>query len=179
MTGRGYLEQTDWSGNGDGNIDTNSPAGELKLKKVLGHYVLFGILTSSIFDTGTSSNFNNIVWTPTDQPPQTGVDSVKFQLATSPDNTATTTWQYLGPDGTSGTYYTISNNNINSLHNGDRYFRYKVFLSTEADNKTPNVASIAVTYTQIVFHQVKRCLVVFHRVIMICFWKKWLSNQDI
>lgn len=147
VTGRGYLEQTDWSGNGDGNIDTNSPAGELKLKKVLGHYVLFGILTSSIFDTGTSSNFNNIVWTPTDQPPQTGVDSVKFQLATSPDNTATTTWQYLGPDGTSGTYYTISNNNINSLHNGDRYFRYKVFLSTEADNKTPNVASIAVTYT--------------------------------
>lgn len=147
VTGRGYLEQTEWTGNGDGNIDTDSPAGELKLKKVLGHYVLFGTLTSSIFDTGTSSNFNNIVWTPTDQPPQTGVDSVKFQLATSPDNTATTTWQYLGPDGTSGTYYTISNNNINSLHNGDRYFRYKIFLSTEVDNKTPNIASIAVTYT--------------------------------
>lgn len=161
VTGQGYLEQTDWSGgsgqtnftdptkywSNDGNVETNSPAGELKLIKVLGSYVLSGILASSIFDTGTSSNFNNIVWTPTDQPPQTGVESIKFQLATSPNNTATTTWQYLGPDGTSGTYYTISNNNINTIHNGDRYFRYKIFLSTEVDNKTPNIASIAVTYT--------------------------------
>jgi len=161
VTGRGYLEQTDWSGGGgqadftdpskywneDGNIDVNSPAGELKLVKVLGNYVSSGVLTSSIFDTGTSSNFSNIIWIPTSQPPQTGADSVKFQLATSPDNTATTTWQYLGPDGTSGTYYSVSNNNINSVHNGDRYFRYKIFLSTEASNKTPNVASVAVTYT--------------------------------
>ena len=161
ITGMGYLEQTDWSGgagqsdftdqtkywSSDGNIDTNSPAGELKLLKVLGSYVSSGVLTSSIFDTGTSSNFSSIVWTPTDQPPQSGTDSVKFQLATSGDSTATTTWQYLGSDGTGATYYTLSDNNINSVHNGDRYFRYKVFLSSAADNKTPNVASIAVTYT--------------------------------
>ena len=161
VTGMGYLEQTDWSGgagqsdftdqtkywSSDGNIDTNSPAGELKLLKVLGSYVSSGVLTSSIFDTGTSSNFSSIVWTPTDQPPQSGTDSVKFQLATSGDSTATTTWQYLGSDGTGATYYTLSDNNINSVHNGDRYFRYKVFLSSAADNKTPNVASIAVTYT--------------------------------
>ena len=148
LTGQGYLEQSDWSGNGDdGNIDTSSPAGELRLKKVLGSYVSSGTLTSSIFDTGTSSNFNNIIWAPTDQPPQTGVDNVKFQLATSPDNTASTTWQYFGPDGTPGTYYTVSNNNINTIHNGDRYFRYKVFLHTDVSNKTPNIASIAVTYT--------------------------------
>lgn len=161
ITGMGYLEQTDWSGgagqsdftdqtkywSSDGNIDTNSPAGELKLLKVLGSYVSSGVLTSSIFDTGTSSNFSSIVWTPTDQPPQSGTDSVKFQLATSGDSTATTTWQYLGSDGTGATYYTLSDNNINPVHNGDRYFRYKVFLSSAADNKTPNVASIAVTYT--------------------------------
>ena len=44
VTGRGYLEQTDWSGNGDGNIDTNSPAGELKLKKYLDTMYCLGYL---------------------------------------------------------------------------------------------------------------------------------------
>jgi hypothetical protein len=161
ITGRGYLEQTDWSGgtgqadftdpakywSDDGNIDTASPAGELKLAKVLGSYVSSGTLTSSVFDTGTSSNFSNIIWDPTDQPPQAGADSVRFQFATSPDNEATTTWQYLGPDGTAGTFYTVSDNNINPIHNGNRYFRYKIFLRTIANNKTPNIASVAVTYT--------------------------------
>src|SRR3989344_1625601 len=161
VTGRGYLEQTDWSGGAgqsnfadesrywsdDGNIDTSSPAGELKLIKNLGHYVFSGILTSSIFDTGTSSNFSNIVWSPTDQPPQSGSDSVKLQFATALENTAETVWTYLGSDGTAGTFYTTSNNNINAVHSGDRYFRYKIFLSTLVDNKTPNVASVAATYT--------------------------------
>ena len=56
-------------------------------------------------------------------------------------------WTYLGSDGTAGTFYTTSNNNINAVHSGDRYFRYKIFLSTLVDNKTPNVASVAATYT--------------------------------
>jgi len=161
VTGRGYLEQTDWSGGSgqgnfvdstrywsdDGNIDIDSPDGELTLAKVLGDYALSGILTSSIFDTGTSSNFNSIIWNPTDQPPQAGANSVRFQLATSLANTATTTWSYVGPDGTASTYFTLSNNNINAAHNGHRYFRYKIFLSTLVTNKTPNVANVAVTYT--------------------------------
>ena len=161
VTGRGYLEQTDWSGGSgqtnftdqtkyfsdDGNIDVDSPNGELTLLKVLGDYALNGVLTSSIFDTGTSSNFSNIIWAPTDQPPQSGTDSVRFQIATALTNTATTTWNYVGPDGTGGTYFTVSNNNINVSSNNHRYFRYKVFLSTEATNKTPNIASVAITYT--------------------------------
>lgn len=161
VTGRGYMEQTDWSlGPGqanyevdemywvqDGNIDTSSPAGELKLVKILGDYVASGSLTSSIFDTGTTSNFSSIVWRPIDQPPQTGSNSVRFQIATASDNTATTTWVYLGPDGTNSTYYTVSNNNINPIHNGDRYFRYKIYLGTDASNRTPNISSVAVTYT--------------------------------
>ncbi len=161
VTGRGYMEQTDWSGGAgqstytndtmyysdDGNIETSSPNGELKLKKVLGNYVGSGFLVSSVFDTGTSSNFSNILWSPTDQPPQTGSDSVRLQLATSPDNTSTTTWEYLGPDGTASTYYNVGNNNISQVHNGGRYFRYKIFLKTNASNKTPNIASVAVTYT--------------------------------
>ena len=160
VTGRGYFSQTDWSGgsgqqdwsdetkywSNDGNIDTSS-SGELRLAKTLGHYALSGNLTSSIFDTGTTTNFSSVVWTPTDQPSQSGADPVKFQIATSLYNTSTTTWNYFGPDGTAGTFYTLSNNNINSVHNGDRYLRYKIFLSTASDNKTPNISNVAVTYT--------------------------------
>jgi prepilin-type N-terminal cleavage/methylation domain-containing protein len=161
VTGQGYLGQTDWSGGGGqgdfvdetkywnliGSIDVNSPAGEIKLKKVFSDYLPFGMLTSSVFDTGTSSNFSNIIWAPTDQPPQTGTNSVKLQFASSPDNTGATTWNYLGPDGTGSTSYTLVNNNINSIHNGDRYFRYIVFLSTENTKKTPNVSDVAIVYT--------------------------------
>lgn len=160
FTGRGYLEQSDWSGGAgqssftdvtkywsdDGNIETNSPTGELKLKNSLGHYSLSGTLTSSIFDTGTTSNFSNISWTPTGQSPEAGGESVKFQIATSEEG-APSSWDYLGPDGTAASFYTTSDTNVSPVHNGDRYFRYKVFLSTEDDNFTPNVASIAVTFT--------------------------------
>jgi prepilin-type N-terminal cleavage/methylation domain-containing protein len=161
-TGQGYFRQTDWSGgsgqtdfssgankyfNSDGNIDTGSPAGELKLKKTGSNYSSSGILTSSTFDTGLTSNFQQILWQPADQATSTGANSVKFQIATSIDNTATTTWTYTGPDGTASTYYTINNQNISSANNGRQYLRYKALLSTASSTVTPNVSDVSITYT--------------------------------
>lgn len=156
-TGRGFLRQTDWSGgpdqedfidtlkyfDSDGNVDINNPTGELRLKEIFEEYRPTGILTSSTFDTGSASNFYQILWEPRDQPPEAGFDSVKFQIATNNDET---TWNFIGPDGTSGTFYTLSDTNINSVHNNDRYFRYKIFLQTEDVDFTPNVAEIAFTF---------------------------------
>lgn len=161
ITDRGYINQTDWSGGSgqgsfidptqyfvdDGNIETNSPDGELKLRNSSGDYVSNGTLESSIVDTGTVSNFNNLVWSPTDQPVGAGADSVKFQFATNSEINATTTWDFSGPDGTDSTYYTLANTTLNTLHNGDRYARYKVFLSTTNPAFTPNLADISFTYT--------------------------------
>lgn len=161
LTGRGYLEQSDWSGGAgqtnfitinryfsdDGNMEITSPSGDLKLKSSLGVYATSGVLTSSVFDTGTSSNFGNIFWSPISQPAQAGVGSVKFQVATAPDNNASTTWDFIGPDGTAGTYYSVSDTAIDPGTSGDRYFRYKIFLSTIDSNYTPLLASVAVTFT--------------------------------
>jgi prepilin-type N-terminal cleavage/methylation domain-containing protein len=161
VTDRGFFKQTDWSGgagqtnfvdptryySSDGNIDTGSPTGELKLVNSLGSFVSSGEITSSVFDTGTSSNWSKVDILPTDQPPEAGANSVRFQIATSPSNTATTTWNFLGPDGTSGTFYTISNNNINAVHNGDRYLKYKIFLTTSDPNFTPNVSDFAISFS--------------------------------
>ncbi len=160
VTDRGYIRQTDWSGgsgqlnfidktryhSSDGNIEINIPAGELKLLSSLGHYVVSGNLTSSVFDTGNASNWGQVFIYPTDQPPETG-QSVKFQIATSIDNTATTTWTFLGPDGTVSSYYNILNANINPIHNGDRYIRYKIFLSTLDNNFTPNISDFIISFT--------------------------------
>lgn len=157
-TGRGFLGQTDWSGGGgqenftdatkyfdsDGNVDTANPAGEVKLLDVFGNYSASGEITSSSFDTGSSGNFYQITWEPQDQPVETGLDSIKFQIATNNDNA---TWSFKGPDGTLNSFYTLADQNINVAHNGDRYLRYKAFLSTASTTLTPNLSDIAFTFT--------------------------------
>ncbi len=161
VTDQGYLKQTDWSGGGgqnnysdptrfyssDSNIETNNPVGDLVLSQSLGVYSANGVLTSSIFDTGTSSNWSRVDIYPTDQPVAAGPNSVRFQIATAPENTATTTWNYFGPDGTASTYYTITNNTINAVHDGDRYIRYKIYLSTEDTSVTPNVSDFVISFS--------------------------------
>ena len=160
VTGRGFLIQTDWSGgagqenfidrskyfDSDGNIDIDNPSGELRLKKTFDEYESSGNLISSTFDTGPESNFYQILWKPQDQPPETGSDNIKFQIATNSD---TTNWNFLGPDGTPNTFYTLANANINPIHSGDRYLRYKIFLQTADTNFTPNIAEVAFTFSSL------------------------------
>ncbi len=157
-TGRGFLRQTDWSGgegqtdftdpsrylSSDGNVDVANPIGEIKLHKIFSDYQSSGILTSSTFDTGSASNFDQVSWLPQNQPPETGANSVTMQVATNNDNT---TWSFRGPDGTGNSFYTSANLNLNPIHNGDRYMRYKVFLNTASTTWTPNVGDVSLTFT--------------------------------
>ena len=155
MTGQGFLRQTDWSGgsgqatstlnsnkyfSSDGNVDATSQAGSLILKKVLGQYVANGNLTSSSFDIGFQGTFQQIMWNPGSEPSGT---SVKMQIATNSDGGV---WNFVGPDGTSSTYYTTSNQNIFTTGTA-RYLRYKLFFSTTNTTVTPNVSDISFTFT--------------------------------
>lgn len=159
-TGQGFINQTDWSGgpsqatstditryfNSDGNIDINNPVGDLVLRQIFGEYVPFAILESSSFDTGSVSNFQKILWTPIDQPVESGIPNVRIQLATNNDGGS---WNFKGPDGTSGSYYTVSNQNINAINNNNQYLRYKVFLDSVSTTTTPNVSDISFTFTSL------------------------------
>ncbi len=159
-TGQGFINQTDWSsGSGqatstilnmyyssDGNIENNNPAGELSLRQVFGEYVGSGILESSSFDVGSLSNFQKIYWTPIDQPIQSGDPNVRFQIATNDDGGI---WQFTGPDGTSGSYYTTTNQNIHSINNAKRYLRYKLFLDTISTSTSPNISDVSFTFTSL------------------------------
>jgi len=160
ITGRGYLSQTEWIGGGgqddftdqtkyfsqNGNIEENLPSGELRLKQPFspGPFETSGELISSTFDTGSGSNFYQLLWQPITQPVDTGIPNVRFQLATNDDNL---TWNFIGPDGTNGSFYDTTNQNINSIHNTDRYLRYKVFLDTALNVSTPSVSDVSFTYT--------------------------------
>jgi hypothetical protein len=161
MTGQGYISQTDWSGGSgqasstilnkyfadNGQIDTTTSSGNILMKKIAGLYnTVPGTLESSTFDTGTTSNFYTLTWSPTGQPAPTGVNSVKFQFATNPTSTSTV-WTYLGPDGTAGTYFTVPGAAINSVHNGSQFTRYKAYLSTVTATSTPSVADVSFAYT--------------------------------
>ena len=129
----------------DGKMEINSPSGDIKLREVGESYVASAEMESSIFDLGVASNFVNLIWEPLAQPAETGDDSARFQLATS-DTTTTPTWDYFGPDGTVGTFYDAQNVNINSIHNGDQYLRYKLFLSTASTTFTPVVSDWLINY---------------------------------
>lgn len=160
MTGRGFLRQSDWSGGAgqgsfldparyaedDGNVEITDPAGEVRLKAVASStFSSSGFLISSTFDTGSPSSFYDVTFQPTSQPPDTGPLSVRFQLAATntPNPVA---WDFAGPDGTAGTYFTASDTNVNPAQNGNRYFRYKAYLSTASTTFTPSVSDIAVTF---------------------------------
>ena len=159
-TGVGFVRQTDWSdGSGqfefgddtkywsdDGKIEINDPDGDIKLAQVGQTYVSSGQLESSIFDLGTAVNFVNINWEPLAQPVETGESPVNWQIATS-NTTTPVTWDYFGPDGTVETYYTPENLSISSVHSGDQYLRYKVYLSTDSSTSTPIVSDVTFSYT--------------------------------
>ncbi len=160
MTGRGFLRQTDWSGGAgqamffdpvryfedDGNAAVTFSPGEIRLVEVASStYASSAVLISSTFDTGSPSAFYNLNFLPVSQPPETGTDAVRFQLATA-TTTSPASWAYLGPDGTGSTFYTAGNANISGIHADDRYFRYKLYLETASTTFTPSVSDVAVTF---------------------------------
>jgi hypothetical protein len=158
ITDRGFIRQTDWSGGSgqddfvdstryfvsDGNVEVADPTGEFHLRGVFDEYTPSAYLVSSTFDTGSVSNFHQLLWQPQDQPADTGSDSVRFQIATNNDNA---TWNFVGPDGTASTYYTLADQNTNAAHNGDRYFRYKAYLQTASTTWTPTISDVSFTFT--------------------------------
>jgi hypothetical protein len=161
ITGQGYLSQIDWTGGGgqdmftnpaqyysdNGSVDTATSSGDVLLRDFFGSYNTnaTGTLESSTFDTGTTSNFYSLSWTPNNQPLYTGANSLKIQFATNASSTDP--WTYYGPDGTAGTYYTVPDSPINNVHNNKQYARYKAFLTTESSTSTPKFSSLVFSYT--------------------------------
>lgn len=140
--GPGQVDYTDVTRyfQNDGHIDTAVLPAGVRLTNLAGVYTSSGWFESSTFDTGSTSNYTTLIWEPSSQNPAT---SLKFQVASNNDNS---TWSFSGPDGTGATYYTISGDQINPMHDGNRYIRYKAFLDTSDSALTPVLSSVAINY---------------------------------
>lgn len=157
FTGVGTIRQTTWD-QGPGqeyyvddarffastNTDPYTLPGDITLSQTLGTYAPSGVLESSIIDTSQSSTLVNIIWEPLIQPAST---SVYFQIATANSTSTSTTWDYLGPDGTSTTFYTVSSTSVSPVHADNRFVRYKLYLKTQDETVTPLLSDVAITYT--------------------------------
>ncbi len=103
-----------------------------------------GTLISSTFDTGSDKVvYNWIAWDGI-EPANT---DIRFQIATSNDTSAP--WNFVGPDGTSSTYYTNSSQEfINyTTHENQRYIRYKLFISSQAGLQVPTLDAVTISYS--------------------------------
>lgn len=146
FSGHRALTQSNWTGNQyssqSGNIDS-SINNQITLLSIDSQYSTSSEwLISNTFDLGTpNTTFYSFDFAPASQPPQT---NLKFQLATNNDNA---TWNFWGPDGTAGTYYTTSSQAINAVHNNNRYLRYKVYLQTSDPNLTPVLNSVSLDFS--------------------------------
>ncbi len=129
-----YSEKTE-------NIDVSY--GDIRLKNYDGVYPTNTeeYLISNTIDLGTStdSKIIKIAWN-ADVPLNT---YLKIQIAVNNDNYS---WNFVGPDGTSQSYFTISPSENIEFSTNYRYLRYKVYLSTLDENSTPKLSKITFTY---------------------------------
>lgn len=146
LGGSGQVNMSDWTKffSNDSGLEYNvTGGGTIRLSKPGSTYSPNGSLISSTIDFGDVTTFRQLSWVPITQPSGIGSTPVAFQIATNTDNA---TWNFIGPDGTSGSYYTSTPADISDVNNGDRYLRYKVILSTTNTSKTPSINDVSITY---------------------------------
>lgn len=134
------------------NLTTNSSLVSPSVSSVTINYNAYstsGTLISSPFDSGSPANLlSSISWTAT-TPSGT---AVKFQMRTAPDNEGVPgTWSsWMGTDGTSGSYFTLSNGSESmpaALRDAtnDQWIQYSAVL-TQDSGVTPTLSGVTVTY---------------------------------
>jgi type II secretory pathway component PulJ len=133
------------------NCSNTSSCGTVnyKVNTSWGNSVIEGNLISSIIDTEISGGaaLNTVMW----QGSQPAGTAVRFQISSS--NSSSGPWLYIGSDGTNSSYYQPAGPDIQSRlsrndFNNKRYFRYKVFLDSNASKtQTPTVNSIIVSWS--------------------------------
>lgn len=108
-----------------------------------------GVLESTPFDTEVrgGAQINSVMWKG-DLP---SGSSVYFQFAAS--NSSSGPWSFTGSDGTEATYFGPVNPNTSykvgySLYNNKRYFKYKLFIYSDASQlRTPRVDDISINWS--------------------------------
>ena len=95
-----------------------------------------GTYTSATIDMGVSPQYSMIMWD------ETTASDIQFQARTGA-STPITSGDFLGSDGTTGTYYTTPGGEfLASSHDGVRYIQYKASFSTTSTASIPELKSV-------------------------------------
>ncbi|HTH72055.1 MAG TPA: type II secretion system protein [Candidatus Pristimantibacillus sp.] len=141
-----WQNETAWSQTTDTEFNTGTTTntavtatngGQVELAAGSPTYQTSGTFESETFDAGANAAYHYLSMTAS----QPGGTTINFQIATNNDNS---TWNYVGPDGTNGTFFT-GDNAIPLNATDARYFRYKAFLTGDG-SVTPVLSDIQVTY---------------------------------
>mgnify|MGYP001086827294 CR=1 FL=1 len=99
-------------------------------------------LVSKTFDLGTSTSavYKNFIWQG-EKPENT---SLKFQVSANNDNS---TWNFVGPDETSNTFFETNYFRLPNSLNNKRYFRFKAYFKSEDGQNTPVLNKTKVFYS--------------------------------
>ncbi len=150
QAGERQISDTNWPTGSytgqSGLVETLAPTGQLSMKKIGGVYpTSTEWLISRTFDFGTATTtLHSLSWNPITQPNQTGLNSLQFQIAVS--NSPAGPWTYVGPSGTTASFYTTSPVVLGNQFNNFRYLRYKAYLSTANTAYTPTLTDITLSF---------------------------------
>lgn len=134
-------------------INTGQSSSEMKIIEggPGGTFAMSGTYESAVFDTGSLTAFNRLSFTG-DVPADT---TLRFQIAGAPPVAGACdggTYNFVGPDGTAGSYFTTSPSAIPfsgvvDSYNPTRCFKYKVYLDTNNILFSPSLLDITVNYS--------------------------------
>ena len=105
-----------------------------------GQYSVSGTFESATFDAGYTSAFNRLTFAES-KPANTNLSA---QIAVSADCNS---FVFVGPDGTSGTFFDGSGQAINVTLSSGRCMRYKAFLESTDPGAAPSLNDITINYS--------------------------------
>ncbi len=133
---------------------TGDSASEFKIIEggPTGQSALSGTFTSAAFDAGQSTAFNLLSWTAENvSPPAT---DIQFQVAVADPNPdcAGASYSFIGPDGTSGTYFTAPgafplNDNGGDYQNPGQCFKYQAVFTSGDISQSPTLLDVTWGYS--------------------------------
>jgi hypothetical protein len=101
-----------------------------------------GTYVSAPHDTGSEAEYQTLSWY-ADTPEKT---SVRLQLRSALDETKLANKPFVGPDGSSSSYYETSGVAIWSEHSGDRWIQYKAYLNIDIVTNSPALRDVTISY---------------------------------
>ncbi len=128
-----------------GGITTGKPPGTSLNDTWIFQYFLplkNGTYISTQYDLGSKSSFKNLSWY-TETPDNS---TIKLQLRSADNDANLITQDFVGPDGTTSTFYISSPSDIWPGHNGDRWIQYKAYFNITEVTVSPSLKDVTITY---------------------------------